>query len=113
MSDTSKSSRSVSSSESCPPYITVVADGIQLRVKIVPGASRSRIVAVLGDRLKIQIAAPPESGKANQALCHLLAQTFQIPLHHITITQGQTQPRKTLHISGLSSASACLHLPGI
>ncbi len=46
---------------------------IELRVKVVPGASRSEIVGVLGDPLKIRIAAPPEKGKANQALLQLIA----------------------------------------
>ncbi len=34
-----------------------------VRVKVVPGASRSEVVGVHGDRLRVRIAAPPEAGK--------------------------------------------------
>jgi len=42
----------------------------------VPGASRSGIAGVLGDRLKVRISAPPEAGKANDAICELIAQAL-------------------------------------
>ncbi|MGI9178416.1 MAG: DUF167 domain-containing protein, partial [Pirellulales bacterium] len=40
----------------------------RLRVKIVPGSSRNEIVGWLGDALKIKVTAPPEKGKANDAV---------------------------------------------
>ncbi|HSD71700.1 MAG TPA: DUF167 domain-containing protein, partial [Thermoanaerobaculia bacterium] len=49
-----------------------VEDGLELRIKVVPGTSRSEIVGALGDRLKVRVAAPPERGKANDALVALL-----------------------------------------
>ena len=71
-------------------------------IKAVPGASRSQISGVLGDRLKVRIAAPPEGGKANTAICELLAAELGIKPRQITIESGQSGAEKTVRIAGMS-----------
>lgn len=72
-----------------------------LSVKVVPGASRSRIAGRLGDALKIQVAAAPERGKANEAVIRLLAESLGVKPGQIELIAGQTQPRKTFRIAGM------------
>ncbi|HFE46155.1 MAG TPA: DUF167 domain-containing protein, partial [Nannocystis exedens] len=48
-------------------------DAVDVDVQVVPRASRSRVVGVHGDRLKIQLAAPPVDGAANKSLIELIA----------------------------------------
>lgn len=72
-----------------------------LSVKVVPGASRNRIAGKLGDALKVQVAAAPERGKANQAVIALLAEALGVKPAQIELIAGQTQPRKTFRISGM------------
>lgn len=79
--------------------------GVEICVKVVPGASRSRIVGPLGDCLKIQIAAPPEKGKANEAVIALLAQTLQCPRSDVTLIAGAASPRKSFLVRGMSLAA--------
>ncbi len=43
--------------------ITAVPGGVQISVKAVPGASRTRIVGWLGDHLKVAVAAPPKAAR--------------------------------------------------
>src|SRR5688500_13727470 len=50
-----------------PAWLRATADGVEIRLKAVPGARRSQIAGVLGDRLKLRIAAPPADGQANRA----------------------------------------------
>jgi len=45
----------------------------RLKVKVVPGSSRDQIAGWLGDALKIKVTAPPERGKANEAVIEILA----------------------------------------
>jgi uncharacterized protein (TIGR00251 family) len=76
---------------------------IRVRVKAVPGASRSS-VEFLGDMIKVRIQAPPEKGKANAAIEALLASTLKLPAGAVTITGGHTSPLKTVTIEGLDEA---------
>lgn len=92
------------------PAIRAVADGIELDVQVVPRASITRIVGSHGDRLKIQLAAPPVDGAANEALVELLARTLDRPRSAITLVQGATGKRKRLRIAGVDLADALLRL---
>ena len=85
--------------------------GVTLRVKAVPGASRYGIVGLLGDQwLKVAVTAPPQEGKANDALCRLLATTFSVSSRDVEVSGGLTRPQKTIVIDGLrlDDARKCL-----
>lgn len=75
--------------------------GSVLRVKAVPGASKSEIVGPLGDRLKIVLALPARKGSANRALELLLAETLGLTRREITIASGATSAEKEVLIRGI------------
>lgn len=77
-------------------------DAVKLQVKVVPGASRSRVAGRYGDGVKVQVSAAPERGKANGAVIEVLANWLDVKAAQIAIISGQTQPRKTVTISGIS-----------
>jgi len=70
-------------------------------VKAVPGSSRSRIVGELGDRLKIQVAAPPEGGKANRAVAEVLAHWLGLAKSEVELVSGAGQPAKVFRVPRL------------
>ena len=76
-----------------------------LQVKVVPGSSRNRIVGMLGDALKVQVAAAPEKGKANKAVREVLAAFFGVKIGQVELICGQTQPRKTFLVNGVNDAA--------
>ena len=76
-----------------------------LHVKVVPGASRNRVVGMLGDALKVQVAAAPEKGKANEAVREVLAAFFGVKIGQVELISGQTQPRKTFLLKGVNDAA--------
>ena len=71
-----------------------------MRIKVVPGASKSEIVGILDDRLKVRIAAPPEHGKANQALLALLRKW--LGTSQIELIAGSASAEKTVRVNGLN-----------
>ncbi len=50
---------------------------VRLKVKVVLGSSRDKIAGWLGDALKIKVMAPPEEGRANEAVVEMLAETVK------------------------------------
>jgi len=86
--------------------VTACPGGVHLAVKVVPGASRSRIVGVLGDRLKVAVSAPPEAGKANRAVCDLLARAFDVPAGDVSVISGTSKPRKVIEVLGPTACAA-------
>jgi len=71
---------------------------MRLALKIVPKASRDRIVGWVGDRLKIQVQAAPERGRANDAVTALLAETLGLPRGGVRIAAGHGSPQKLAEI---------------
>jgi uncharacterized protein (TIGR00251 family) len=80
--------------------INEAAGAITFDVQVVPRASRDRLGPVHGDRLKVQLTAPPVDGAANDALVALVARSLGRPRGDVTIVRGQTGRRKTLRVSG-------------
>ena len=92
---------------SAPAWATVQGADLLVRVKAVPGASRSEIVGPLGDHLKVRVAAPPEGGKANAAIAALLAEHHGVPHARMQLESGAAQPRKVFRVVGGSCALGC------
>lgn len=82
---------------SLPPWARRVPGGLEIRVKVVPNASRSEIVGTLGDRLKIRVAASPEGGKANRAVEELLR--GYLGAARVEVAGGRSRPEKVVLVA--------------
>jgi len=80
-------------------------DTVQFVAKIVPGSSRTTVVGLLDEMLKVKVAAPPEKGKANQCLIAFLAKQLGVKKKAISIVAGQTSPVKHVQIVGISPST--------
>ena len=76
--------------------------GVIVPVKVVPNSSRDKIAGVLGECLKITAAAAAEKGKANSAVARTLAKALGVSARDVTVSAGQTSPRKEFLIAGLT-----------
>lgn len=79
---------------------------VRIAVKAVPGAKRDEIVGVLGDRLKVRVTAPPEGGRANKAICALIAEALGCPVRCVEVISGQGAPEKTVRLLGVNAEQA-------
>jgi uncharacterized protein YggU (UPF0235/DUF167 family) len=59
---------------------------------------------VAGTRLKIAVAEPPEDGRANRAVCAVLAERLGLPAASVCVIQGAAARQKTLLVAGDSAS---------
>ena len=65
---------------------------------MIPSARSAGVVGALGDRLKVRVSAPAESGKANRAVLELLARELGLPVRDLEIVSGHSNRDKTLRV---------------
>ncbi len=82
--------------------LTQQGTDVLLDVKVVPKSSRDRIVGELDGALKVAVAAAPERGAANEAVCRMIAKKLGIRVQQVTVESGHTSPRKTLRIARIA-----------
>jgi uncharacterized protein (TIGR00251 family) len=76
----------------------------RIGVTVSPGASRSELVGRHGDGWRARIAAPPERGRANEALCKLLAHALEVPRRSVRVVAGQSARAKVVEVEVLGLA---------
>ena len=80
------------------------AEGLVITARVTPKASREAIQGAMptadGQALKIAVTAPADKGKANAAVCALLAKTFKVAKSSVAVIGGETDRRKVVRIVG-------------
>jgi uncharacterized protein (TIGR00251 family) len=85
--------------------ISVTRDGLRVMIRLSPRAKADRLLAVAGTAegghtIKASVTAPPEGGRANEALLQLLARAWRLPRRDLTIVAGTASRNKTVGITG-------------
>ncbi len=78
-------------------------DGVRLRLRVKPGARRQRLVGAHGGALKVEVTAPPERGRANQAVLRLLADALELPRQSVELAAGAGSQDKVVLVRGASA----------
>lgn len=74
-------------------------DGEDLLLQVKVSTRRSTEQVLLRDgRLNVQLKAAPVDGKANMALCRLLAKAFGVPASRVSVERGETARNKLIRI---------------
>ncbi len=78
--------------------VTAEENAVLLLVKVVAGASRTRLLGEWDGRAKVAVAAPAEKGRANKAVIAFLAELLAVRTSDITLVAGHTSSLKTIRI---------------
>jgi uncharacterized protein (TIGR00251 family) len=73
----------------------------RITLKVRAGAKTTAFAGRVGDAWKLNVAAPPVDGKANDAIVRFLAKLAGMPVSAVRIARGLTSPMKTVEIEGV------------
>jgi len=95
-----------------PGLVEVAAtrDGASFRVKAQPGAGRTAVTGVHAGALKVAVGAPPEKGKANDALVRFLEGALGLGRGGLQVAAGQGSREKRLVAEGVDAAALAARL---
>ena len=88
-----------------PAFLRRGAAGVTVDLRVQPRARRTVLENSHGT-LKAAVTAPPEGGKANDAVIALLAQTWRLPESSFGIVKGASTRTKTVSVAGDPGALA-------
>ena len=77
----------------------------RLTLKVRPGARKTAFAGRYGDAWKLQVAAPPVDGKANDAIIRFLSDVAGVPAASVRIVTGFSGSTKIVEVEGIDSAS--------
>ena len=78
-------------------------EGSLLSVRAQPGARKAGVVGEQAGALKVAVTAPPEDGRANQALTELLRDWLGLKRSQVELAAGATNRNKQFLIRGFKS----------
>ncbi len=70
----------------------------QIYIRVIPRASKNKILKQSDGSFKIHLTAVPTDGKANKQLIKFLSTTWKIPQSQIKIIKGQKNQSKIIEI---------------
>jgi uncharacterized protein (TIGR00251 family) len=78
-------------------------DSGEVPVKLVPRARANEISGERNGVLLVRVTAPPVDGRANAALCRLIAKRARVGVRRVSIVRGASSREKVVRVEGISS----------
>jgi len=77
----------------------------EVRIRVRAGARREELVATDDGWIVARVTAPAHEGRANKALCRLVAKRLRIAPSNLAIVRGARSREKLLRVEGMDQAS--------
>lgn len=84
-------------------FFTVKEKKIFISVSVIPSSSKTQIIGLYNDTLKIKLKSKPVDNAANQELVRFLAEKLNVPRSNVQIIKGQNSRKKLISVAGCSS----------
>ncbi|MGH2970020.1 MAG: DUF167 domain-containing protein, partial [Solirubrobacteraceae bacterium] len=75
--------------------------GAQIRVRVQPRARKDELVGMRDGVLVARVSAPPVDGRANRALCRLIARRAGVAPSKVAVVRGQHSRDKLVSVDGV------------
>jgi uncharacterized protein len=82
-----------------------VAETAQIRVRLTPRAGREHVASGPDGTYLVRVTAPPVDGRANEALCRLIARRARIAHSRVTLVREAKARDNVLAVDGLDAAT--------
>lgn len=80
------------------------SQAITLNVRVTARAKRQAVTRTEDGSLKVYVTAPPEGGRANEAVVEAIAEWLGVKRRHVEIVRGATSRNKVVRVAGMSPA---------
>jgi uncharacterized protein len=76
-------------------------DGCEIAVRLQPRARANEIAGERDGVIVVRVTAPPLEGRANDALCRLIAKRARVGVQRVRIVRGAGAREKVVRVEGI------------
>lgn len=77
----------------------------RIDVRLQPRGSRDELLGWREGVLRAKVSAPPVEGRANLALCRLIAKRVGVPPSRVSVVRGEKSRDKLVRVEGLDETA--------
>lgn len=79
-------------------------ESARVSVRLRPRGRKDELLGVQEGVVQARVTAPPVDGKANRALCRLIAEQLGVPRGRVTVLRGAKSRHKIIEVEGIGQA---------
>ncbi len=80
-----------------------MTDDCEIAVRLQPRARANEIVGERDGVVVVRVTAPPVDGRANQALCRLIAKRARVGVRRVSVVRGAGAREKVVRVEGIGA----------
>jgi hypothetical protein len=77
----------------------------RIEVRLRPRGRRDELIGLRDGVVQARVTAPPVDGRANRALCRLIAKRIGVAPSRVRVVHGERSRDKVLEVEGVSAAT--------
>ena len=87
-------------------WIRELSEGLLISINVQPRSSKTEIIGIHQNSLKIKLTSPPIEGAANSLLIKFISKELGIAKSNIVLKSGEKSRKKKLTVKGCSKEEA-------